>query len=195
MRINFALACVLLSLPPTARAQCSTATQRLVTDRRFDEARAQTQAQLTKLPSDHELLECMGRISMNLDRGKEAAGWFEKAVKANDKISSHHLMLGNALGSTADSVSKIKLPFLARRIKGEFDKAVELDPTSIDGRHGLIKFYSQAPGVMGGSKDKAWEQVREIAKLNAMRGHFEAADLYGTDNKVPEVEREFLAAV
>src|SRR3954470_5298983 len=106
------LAVLALLLPLSVNAQCSPATQRLLTDRRFDEARSQTQAQLAKLPSDHELLDCMGRISMNLDRGKEAAEWFEKAVKANDKISAHHLMLGNALGSTADSVSKIKLPFL-----------------------------------------------------------------------------------
>ena len=96
---------------------------------------------------------------------RDAVGWFEKAVKANDKSSAHHLWLGNALGEQASHTNKLKLPFLARRVKGEFDKAVELDPRSWEARHGLIQFYSQAPGVMGGSMDKAKEQAREIGKI------------------------------
>src|SRR5919107_1945329 len=118
-------------------------------------------------------MHCMGRIAVAKDQGGDAVDWFEKAVRANDKSSLHHLWLGNALGNQAEHTNKLKLPFLARRIKGEFDKAVQLHPTSIDARHGLIQFYSHAPGVMGGSMDKAKEQAREIAKLNAMRGHAE----------------------
>jgi tetratricopeptide (TPR) repeat protein len=92
--------------------------------------------------------------------------------------------------------NKLKQPFLARRIKSEFEKAVELDPTSIDGRHGLIQFYSQAPGVMGGSMDKAREQAREIGKLNAMRGHVELGTLLETKDKdLAGAEYEFAAAI
>jgi Tfp pilus assembly protein PilF len=85
---------------------------------------------------------------------------------------------------------------MARRIKSEFEKAVELDPTSVDAHHGLIQFYSQAPGVMGGSTDKAKDQAREIEKLNAMRGHLEMAQLLETKDKDPVgAEREFTAAI
>jgi tetratricopeptide (TPR) repeat protein len=132
---------------------------------------------------------------MSQDKSKDAIGWFERAVKLNDKSSAHHLWLANSLGDQAEHTSKIKLPFLARRIKGEFDKAAQLDPTSVDARHGLIEFYSKAPGVMGGSMDKAKEQAREIQKLNAMRGHLEMAALLERDKDVAGAEKEFNAAV
>ena len=99
-------------------------------------------------------------------------------------MSAHHLWLANSIGEQAQHTNKLKQPFMARRIKSEFDKAVELDPTSIDARHGLIQFYSQAPGVMGGSMDKAKEQAREIEKLNAMRGHFEMARCSRTRTRI-----------
>jgi tetratricopeptide (TPR) repeat protein len=180
---------------PTAVAQCSPALQKLVNDQKYDEARADAEALVKKNASDDAALHCVGWVLMSQDKSKEAIEWFEKAVKANDKSSAHHLWLANALGDQADHTSKIKLPFLARRVKGEFDRAAQLDPTSIDARHGLIQFYSQAPSVMGGSMDKAKEQAREIEKLNAMRGHLEMATLLERDKDIAGAEKEFNAAV
>jgi tetratricopeptide (TPR) repeat protein len=188
----------ILSVAVVARseAQCSSTIQQLVTDQKFDEARAGAQALIAKNASDDAALHCMGRIYAAMDKSGDAAGWFEKAIKANDKVSVHHLWLGNALGDQAQHANKLKLPFLARRVKSEFEKAVELDPTSIDGRHGLIQFYSQAPGVMGGSLDKAKEQAREIEKLNPMRGHWEMAQLLESKDKdLAGAEREYTAAM
>jgi tetratricopeptide (TPR) repeat protein len=176
-------------------AQCAASTQRLITDQKYDEARAEVDAQLKKNPSDDAALHCMGMIYVAMDKSSDAIDWFEKAIKANGKSSTHHLWLGNALGEQASHTNKLKLPFLARRVKGEFDKAVELDPTSWEARHGLIQFYSQAPGVMGGSMDKAKEQAREIAKIDAIRGHLEMAALLERDKDVAGAEREFNAVV
>ena len=176
-------------------AQCAASTQRLISDQKYDEARAEVDALLKKNPSDDAALHCMGRIYVAMDKPSDAIGWFEKAVKANDKSSAHHLWLGNALGEQASHTNKLKLPFLARRVKGEFDKAVDLDPTSLDARHGLIQFYSQAPGVMGGSMDKAKEQAREIGKLDAIRGHTEMAALLERDKDFTGAERELSAVV
>lgn len=179
-----------------ANAQCAPTVQKLVTDQKLDEARAEVQAALKKNGSDDAALHCMGRVYMAMDKSGDAADWFEKAIKANEKVSAHHLWLGNALGDQAQHANKLKQPFLARRVKTEFEKAVELDPVSVDARHGLIQFYSQAPGVMGGSLDKAKEQAREIEKINAMRGHWEMAQLLeNKDKDFAAAERELTAAV
>jgi tetratricopeptide (TPR) repeat protein len=196
MRARLVLSSLLaLSAVGRATAQCSPATQKLISDLRYDEARTQTEALIKKNGSDDAALHCMGRIDMAMDNSKDAIEWFEKAVKANDASSLHHLWLANSLGDQANHTSKIKLPFLARRIKSEFDKAAQLDPTSIDARHGLFQFYSQAPGVMGGSMDKAREQAHEIEKLNPMRGHLEIANLFMREKDTVSAEREFKAAV
>ena len=191
---RFAALAAISLLGTEIRAQCQPAVQKLIADRRFDESKSQVQAVVARNPNDDAAWECMGRISVAMQRQKEAVGYFEKAIKINDNVATHHLNLGSALGDLADSTSKIKLPFLARRIKGEFERTVELDPKSVDGRSGLVEFYAQAPGVMGGSKEKAQEQIRELVKLNPMRGHLKQADLYMRDQKYPEAEQEYIAA-
>jgi len=193
--MRYILAAALLAGAARIDAQCSAPTQRLITDQKYDEARAETEGLLKRNPSDDVALHCMGMIYVAMDKPGDAVDWFEKAVKANDKSSAHHLWLGNALGEQASHTNKLKLPFLARRVKGEFDKAVELDPKSLDARHGLIQFYSQAPSVMGGSMDKAKEQAREIGKLDAIRGHVEMAALLERDKDVAGAEHEFNAIV
>ena len=195
MRPAFVSFALVAAAAAPLRAQCSAATQRLITDQKYDEARSEVDALLKKNSSDDAALHCMGTIYLAKDKPSDAIDWFEKAVKANDKSSAHHLWLGNALGEQASHTNKLKLPFLARRIKGEFDKAVELDPKSWEARHGLIQFYSQAPGVMGGSMDKAKEQAREIAKFDVIRGHLEMAALLERDKDFAGTERELSAVI
>jgi tetratricopeptide (TPR) repeat protein len=196
MRVLFPISAALVVAARSVGAQCTPAVQKLVNEQKYDEARAEAQSLITKNGSDDAALHCMGRVYTAMDKAGDAAEWFERAIKANDKVSVHHLWLGNSIGDQAQHANKLKQPFMARRIKSEFDKAVELDPTSIDARHGLIQFYSQAPGVMGGSMDKARDQAREIEKLNAMRGHLEMAQLLETKDKdLVAAEREFAAAL
>ena len=179
-----------------AHAQCSPPIQKLVDDDKFDEAKAAVQALLAKNDRDDTALHCMGRIYVEMDKPGDAIGWFEKAISANDKVSAHHLWLANALGEQAPHTNRLKLPFLARRVKSEFDKAVALDSSSVDARHGLIMFYSQAPGMFGGDMNKAKSQAREIEKLNPMRGHVEMGILLESKDKdTVNAEREFKSAV
>ena len=197
MRIYRLVPAALLAMACKAgHAQCSAPLQKLVDDDKFDEAKAEVQAVLAKNAKDDAALHCMGRIYVEMDKAGDAIGWFEKAVAANDKVSAHHLWLANALGEQAPHTNKLKLPFLARRVKSEFDKAVALDSSSVDARHGLIMFYSQAPGMLGGDMNKAKAQAREIQRLNPMRGHLEMAQLLESKDKdTVSAEREFTAAI
>jgi tetratricopeptide (TPR) repeat protein len=195
MRIHLVL-CAALSAAALSEAsgQCTPAVQKLITDQKLDEARAEAQALVKKNDKDDAALNCLGRVYIAQDNAKDAIELFEKAIKINDKVASHHLWLGNSIGEIAQSASKLKQPFMARRIKSEFERASQLDPTSIDARHGLIQFYSVAPGVMGGSMDKAKEQAREIGKLNAMRGHIEMGALFEREKNLTAAEKEYVAA-
>lgn len=192
LRAAMGLASIAAASP--AGAQCSPAVQRLITDQKYEDAKVEVRALLKRNETDDVALHCMGAIAIESGDSKRSIEWFEKAVDANEKSSVHHLWLANALADQADHTSKIKLPFLARRVKGEFDKAAQLDPTSIDARHGLIEFYSQAPAVMGGSLDKAKEQAREIMKLSAWRGHYEMARLLEREKDIGGAEKDYAAA-
>jgi tetratricopeptide (TPR) repeat protein len=59
----------------------------------------------------------------------------------------------------------------------------------------LIQFYSIAPGIMGGSMERAKAEAAEIQKFNAMRGRLEMAALFEREKKAAAAESTYKAAV
>ena len=135
-----------------------------------------------------------GRALMDSNKTDAAIKAFEKAVALDEMNADYHLWLGRAVGTVAQNASVLRQPFLARRVRAEFERTVELDPSNIGAREGLVTFYIQAPGVMGGSIAKAREQADAIAKISPMRGHFARASIAGNQKDAATVEREFRAA-
>jgi len=194
-RILATLVLLLLLSPRTVTAQCVGPAQEAFREGRWDDARAAAQAQLKDGPDHAGTFYCIGRIAYANGKSGEAVDWFEKAIKVEGNSAIYHLWLGNALGDEAQRANKLRQPFLARRVKSEFERAVALDPSSIDARKGLIGFYSIAPGIMGGSMERAKAEAMEIQKLNAMRGHIEMGQLLEKDKDTVSAEREFTAAI
>jgi tetratricopeptide (TPR) repeat protein len=183
---------LLVAVPALVAAQTP---DELFRQQKYDEARAAFQAQLAKNKGDPNALFYMGRISMQQEKWSDAEDWFEKAVKSNDTSATYHYWLGASVGEQATRASKLKQPFMARRIKNEFERAVHLDSRMVNPRMGLLDFYSMAPGVMGGSMDKAKEQAAEIAKLDKLQGHRAAARLANRQKDAATVEREYRAVI
>ena len=136
-----------------------------------------------------------GMRQLQLNEAGKAEKAFEKAIAAEPKVALYHLWLGRAVGVQVTNASIVRQPFLARRTKSEFEKAVQLDPTLLDAREHLIIFYLQAPGVMGGSEAKARDQAREIAKHNTSRGHLAHASIAWHAKDTVATERAFRAAI
>ena len=176
-------------------AQCAGDAQRAFRSRELEKARAAAQAQVAQNPKDATAHYCLGRVAEADGRSGEAVDWFEKAVSLDDRNAEYHLWLGNALGQEAQKANKLRQPFLARRVRTEFERAVGLDSANLDARHGLIQFYSVAPGIMGGSMEKAREQAAAVGRLNALRGHVELAQLLEREKDLAGAEREYLAGV
>ena len=74
------------------------------------------------------------------------------------------LWAGRAYGRQAIEASLFTQPKWAGRTRDAWEKAVALDPELLDARFDLIQYYLQAPGFLGGGRDKAAQQVAEIAR-------------------------------
>lgn len=186
------LAALLVVLAASLSAQTP---EQLFRERKFDEARSMLRDRIARDKSDHLAHYWMGRIAEDEDKFGEAIDWFEKAVKLRDTSALYHTWLGNAVGGEAGRANKLRQPFLARRVKSEFERAVALDPTMLDPRFGLVEFYSQAPGFMGGGIDKAKEQAQEIKKIRPFRGHFAEGIIARRQKDVPGEEAAYKAAL
>lgn len=136
-----------------------------------------------------------GRAAMNRNDADAAAALLEKAVAQNPKSAEAHYLLGTAYGSQAQKASIFGQASLAGKTKDEFEKAVALDPNNLDARFGLVEFYAMAPGIIGGSYDKAFAQVAEIKKHDPLMAHRAAAFIYTQQKKPAEARNEYLAEV
>ena len=76
-----------------------------------------------------------------------------------------------------------------------FERAVELNPDNLDARMGLLQFYQMAPGIMGGSKDKAKEQAEAIKQRNPYQGHLAFGLIYFVNEEFDLAEKEYQAAI
>jgi tetratricopeptide (TPR) repeat protein len=135
-----------------------------------------------------------GRAAMTAGKWDEAIGHFERAAAAAPTDASHQLWLGRAAGRAAQNANPFRQAGLARKAKGAWERAVALDPDGIEARVDLVQYYLQAPGIVGGSVEKARAMQREIARRDPLQGHYAAAQI-ATDRKDwATAEREYRAA-
>jgi TolA-binding protein len=58
-----------------------------------------------------------------------------------------------------------------------------------------MEYYQAAPGIVGGSKEKAQQQLAEIKKRDRIIGHRAAAQFLINDKKINEARNEYITSV
>jgi tetratricopeptide (TPR) repeat protein len=144
--------------------------------------------------TDAELIAA-GRAA--LDRGDvdQAIAQLEKAVLVKPSNPDAHYYLGLAYGRKAEKAGIFGGMSQMQKAKDEWMRAIELNPNSVDPRLRLIEFYIMAPGIAGGSEDKAMEQATEIKKRDALNGHRAYARIYTLQKKFDLAVKEMVEAV
>jgi tetratricopeptide (TPR) repeat protein len=153
---------------------------------------AEAKAQLAPAgKSSHVAAYYLGRIASEENDLDKAGDWFEQAIKMNEGSSVYHMWMGRVLCEKAQTANKLKQPFLAKNCRNEWERAIQLDPNNLDARSDIIEFYLQAPGIMGGSKDKARQEAQEIKKRDFTRGTAAAANVATRTQDFAGAEREW----
>jgi len=154
---------------------------------RADDAIRSLQSRVSSSPNDasaHNLL-CRAHFMLGeWDAGIKAC---EKAVALDRYNSRYHLWLGRAYGEKAEHVLFWTAIRLAGRVRNEFETAVALDPDNADARTDLAEYYLEAPGFLGGGKDKAEAQARELM-------HLDPTKAYWVTGRLAEKKKDFKAA-
>jgi tetratricopeptide (TPR) repeat protein len=114
---------------------------------------------LTPLPASGpgaaEAQNLICRVWLTMLQWDPAVKACELSVKLDPGSSNDHLWLGRALGQKADHVSFLSAYGLGKRVRMEFERAVQLDPKNAAALSDLGEFYREAPGIVGGGLDKA----------------------------------------
>ncbi|MDP2137550.1 MAG: tetratricopeptide repeat protein [Candidatus Didemnitutus sp.] len=162
------------------------AARQLYTERKDAEAKTAFEALVRAEPRQAEAVFYLGRLAMRARDADAAVKHFEKAIELDGKKSAYHLELAGAYGAKIQSAGLFGKASLASKSRTALEKAVELDPTSVDARFGLVQFYSQAPSLMGGGLDKAHLQADAIVQMDPARGRIAKAGLFAREKKYDE---------
>jgi tetratricopeptide (TPR) repeat protein len=174
LRLTIAVAGAVAALATLSASLGAQSTQIEQAQKLFDSQKYAEAAQLITPIGKREAPAAflLGKIALQQNDASKAVDWLEQAVELNPRSSEYYDWLGKAYGTQAEHASKLKQPFLARKTKAAWEKAMELDPKNIEARQDMIQYYLQAPGFVGGSKEKALATALEIKKLNPYRGAF-----------------------
>jgi tetratricopeptide (TPR) repeat protein len=169
--------------------------QQLLAAGRVDDAIAALNTKTQANPEDaesHNLLCRAYFLLGNWDRGIAAC---EKAVSLRPDNSGYHLWLGRIYGEKADKSNFLTAASLAGKVRTEFEKAVQLSPDNVAARSDLAEFYLEAPGIVGGGRDKAEAQARTLATLDPAKACWVVGRLAEKQHDAGEAEKQYRAAV
>ena len=162
---------------------------------RADDAVQILQQQIVQSPGDAESNNLLCRAYFMLEEWDRGIAACERARNLDPQNSLYHLWLGRVYGEKADHAGFLAAAGLAKKVRIAFERAVELDPKSSEARTDLAEFYLEAPGIVGGGKDKARAQGDALMPLNPGMAHWVAARIAEKEKDSASAEREYRAAV
>ena len=138
---------------------------------------------------------CFAAASMPWVAGTAQFPLARRLSRSSPDNSRYHLWLGRAYGEKADHASFFSAAFLAKKVRTEFETAVQLSSDSADARTDLAEFYLEAPGIVGGGEDKAEVQAQTLAKLDPARAHWVIGRIAQKNHDPVTAEKEYRAAI
>jgi len=125
-------------------------------------------------PNKAEAYYYLGILAINNDYDG-AIDYLKKAVDLNGAAAKYHFMLGNAYGVKAQRAGLLSKFGAASNCKEQYLIAVSLDPKYTDARGNLMEYYLQAPGIIGGSVEKAEAEADTIKTYDLYAGYLAEA--------------------
>jgi tetratricopeptide (TPR) repeat protein len=160
-----------------------------------DEAIQALGQRTARFNQDAEAYNQLCRAYFMLDDWDRSIPACERARNLDSQNSLYSLWLGRAYGEKADRTNFFAAAGMAKKVRVAFERAVELDPKNADALTDLAEFYVEAPGMMGGGKEKAHAAADKLMALNPAMSHWIAARIAEKSKDAAEAEREYRAAI
>jgi tetratricopeptide (TPR) repeat protein len=180
-----------MALPLSAdsrRAMNSEDLRRLFEAGEYQKVQQDSENALAAAPRDAAVHFWLARSAYELGNYDLAVHAAEDASRLEPGSSDFQMWLGRAYGRKAEIESSF---FLARKTHRAFEAAVRLDPANIPARRNLSEYYTDAPWILGGSKEKARQQVEAIAALDPLEGQLALADYLRNIGQLQEAGKQY----
>lgn len=149
---------------------------------------------LAAKPRDPAVRVLQTRVLLQQRKAKDALEFAEETVEMAPDYAPAHYWLGNAFGARIGQVGMLSQASMAPKIRASFQRALDIDPNLHAARIGLVEFYLQAPGIVGGSVDEARRQADELKRRDPPYGHYARARVLAKEGKEAQARQAYLAA-
>jgi tetratricopeptide (TPR) repeat protein len=157
-------------------------------------AQAYFGAALERNPQDAAAAAGMATLELARERHRAGVDWARKAVALAPDDANFRMLLGLALGQYVREASLFRQLGIAHEVRDAFAEAVRLEPDNAQARASLAKYYILAPGIAGGSVEKADEQIAALDRLDAARAATVRATLAQQRKDAAQTEAQLRAA-
>ena len=112
----------------------------------------------------------LGRMAWQAAKYKDAARWLDAAIALDPRRVDAHIWRGRTYIQEIETVNFLRKGAVAGRARAMFEKAIEIDPSSFEAREAKTEYLMNAPGIAGGSIDKARAEANAAKKTSPVRG-------------------------
>lgn len=137
--------------------------------KRWTEAEQIAAQRHAEAPEDPEAAADLARVIVLSNRGErmaEAAQLLEQAVAKRPDAAAWHFYLGRAQGALAGKAGGLGALGLAGKSRRALARALELEPRNFEYAFALNEFYLDAPGIAGGSVERARKVAAAFASVD-----------------------------
>ncbi|HEY9166575.1 MAG TPA: tetratricopeptide repeat protein [Candidatus Kryptonia bacterium] len=167
---------------------------RLYNEGRFAQSKSLFLEAAKENPQNAEVYYYLGSLVMGSDYDA-AIDYLDKAISLNGAVAKYHFMLGDAYGVKAQRAGIFSKFGAASNCKEQWLIAVSLDPKYTDARMSLVEYYLQAPGIIGGSVEKAAAQSDTIKSYDTYSGYLAEARVHEYQKEKAQQEECYRKAI
>lgn len=178
-RNSLGLSLGLLFLCTLLQAQSLSVVQDLLDKGQFVQAQKELEQLLVKSPDNLEAQLLLGQAHYGQSNFDPAIKTLKPLRSSMKTRASLFFWLGQSYkGKLLATENFLEKGVLSSKVKEYLEKAIDLDPKHADARESIAFFYFSAPGIAGGSKKKAFQQVEALESLDPRRSYVLAGNLY-----------------
>ena len=169
--------------------------QELLDAGRADEAVQAFEQQVRDSPNDAAGYNLLCRAHFMREEWDRGIANCEKARTLDPENSRYNLWLGSIYGEKADRAGFMSAAGLAKKVRTSFERAVELAPNDWQARVNLGEFYVEAPGIVGGGKDKARDQANALMPLKPGLAYWLLGRIAEKNKDMADAEKQYRAGI
>ena len=114
---------------------------------------------------------------------------FEELIEQPEKTAEQHFWFAHFSVKMTNQASIFTVASYASDALEHYQKALELEPSYIKARQGLIQFYTYAPGIAGGSYEKAYQEALRLQQDDALLGAVAYFDVAVSDEDEKQIAK------